>query len=117
MPPSFTDLQAILTLLGQAERECTARGNLATHPLDDQAIWHFDADLVWLASETLREAIDPLPPPPGLTVSAAGLDPLELLSEAMQRILELPDDPGSVLLWQARLSTSDALAAVRAHLA
>jgi len=117
MPTSVTDLQPVLALLGQAERECTARGDLATHPLGDQALWHFDADLVWMAAETLREAVDPPLPPPGLTVSPAGLDPLELLTTAMQRLLDLPDDLGNAPLLRGRLHTSDALSAIRGHYA
>jgi len=117
MPPSVADLEAVLTLLGQAQRECVARGDLATHPLDNQAVWYFHADLVWIAAETLREAVDPPPPPPPLTLSAAGLDPLELLTAAMQRVRQLLEDLESVHLWQGQLDTSDALSAVRAHYA
>jgi hypothetical protein len=49
----------VLTLLGQAQRECPARGDLAAHQLDDHAIWHFHAARVWIAAEALREAVDP----------------------------------------------------------
>jgi hypothetical protein len=123
VPPSIPDLQSVLTLLGQAQRECAARGDLAAHPLDHQAIWHFHAARVWMAAETLREAVDPPLPPPALDAAATGQDPLALLTTAMQQILELsdsPDDPDEledVHVWQGRLDTSDALAAVRGHCA
>lgn len=123
MPPSIPDLQSVLTLLGQAQRECPARGDLAAHQLDDHAIWHFHAARVWIAAEALREAVDPPLPPPAVDAAATGQDPLELLTTAMQGILELRDDPvdpdelEDVHVWQGRLDISDALAAVRAHYA
>jgi hypothetical protein len=110
----------VLTLLGRAQRECAARGDLAAHPLDHQAIWHFHAARVWIAAETLREAVDPPLPPPALDAAATGQAPLDLLTTAMQRSLDDPDDPDEledVHVWQARLDTSDALAIVRAHYA
>jgi len=107
----------ILTLLDQAERECSSRANQSSHSLDDLAIWHFDAQLTRIASDTLRcalgrrpnEPTDPGEPTDG------GLDPLRLVESAYQRLLELPEDLDNVQLLLARLRTSDAVSAIRTH--
>ena len=111
------DLQAVLDLLGQAQVECTALGNRATHPLDDQAIWHLRAHRIWIAGETLTEAVDPPLPSPAHDNVATGQDPLQLMTAAMEKLLALPDDLDNYALFQGRLDTSDALAAVRLHYA
>jgi len=117
MPPPTAGLRAVLTLLSQAERECTARGNLATHPLDDQALWHIHAALAWIATQTLQDVVDPPVPLTAVTVPPTDLGPLELLTAAMEGILQLPDDLENAQLGQSRLDISDALSAVRAYCA
>jgi len=111
------DLNAVLDLLGQAQVECTALGNQATHPLDNHAVWHLRAHRIWIAGETLTEAVDPPLPPPGQFNVATGQDPLQLMTDAKERLLALPDDLDNFALFQGRLDTSDALAAVRLHYA
>ncbi len=115
MPRTTTaaDLMPILTLLRQAERECTARGNLATHPLDDQGVWHFDASRAWIAIETLSGVVDPPVNRMDVSVPDTDLEPLQLLTAAMDLALQLPDDIGNVELVQSRLDIGDALSALR----
>ena len=115
MPTTTTahDLMPILTLLRQAERECNARGALATHPLDDQGIWRSDGILVWIAIETLADAADPSVPRMAVRVPDTDLEPLQLLTAAMELVLQLPDDIWNVDLFQSRLDISDALHALR----
>ncbi len=111
--PTPTDLLPILTLLRQAERECTTRGNRATHPLDDQGVWHSDAMRVWMAVEQLSAAVDPPVPWTEVRVPDTDLEPVELLESAMDLVLELPDDIGNVDLVESRLGIGDALHALR----
>lgn len=115
MPRTTTaaDLLPILTFLRQAERECTARGNLATHPLDNQGVWHSDAMLVWIAIETVSDVVDPPVPWIDVSVPDTDVEPLELLAAAMELVLQLPDDIWNVDLFQSRLDVSDALHALR----
>ena len=115
MPTTTTagDLMPILTLLRQAERECTARGNLATHPLDDQGVWHFHASQVWIAIETLADAADPSVPRMAVRVPDTDLEPVQLLTAAMELVLQLPEDIWNIDLFQSRLDISDALHALR----
>ncbi len=115
MPTTTTaaDVMPILTLLRQAHRECTARGDLATHPLDDQGVWHSDAMLVWIAIETLSDAADPPVSWMAVRVPDTDLEPLQLLTAAMELVLQLPDDIWNVDLFQSRLDISDALHALR----
>ena len=107
------DLMPILTLLRQAERECTARGALATHSLDDQGVWRCDGILVWIAIETLADAADPSVPRMAVSVPDTDLEPLQLITAAMEQVLQLPDDVWNVDLFQSRLDISDALSALR----
>lgn len=115
MPTTTTaaDLMPILTLLRQAHRECTARGDLATHPLDDQGVWHFHASHAWIAIEQLSVAADPPVPWIDVNVPDTDLEPLQLLTAAMELVLQLPDDIWNVDLFQSRLDISDALHALR----
>ncbi len=107
------DLLPILTCLRQAERECTARGNRATHPLDDQGVWHCDAMRVWMAVEQLSAAADPPVPWTEVRVPDTDLEPVALLAAAMDLVLALPDDIGNVDLFESRLGIGDALHALR----
>ncbi len=114
----------ILTLLDQAERECSSRANESSHSLDDDlSIWQFDAQLTRIASDTLRCALGPRPTEPTESIeptdptepSDGVLDPLGLVESAYQRLLELPEDLDNVQLLLARLRTSDAVSAIRTH--
>ena len=115
MPRTTTpaDLLPILTLLRQAERECTARGNRATHPVDDQGMWHSEAMRALLAIEQLSAAADPPVPWTEVSVPHTDLEPFELLEAAMDLVLALPDDIGNVDLFESRLVVGDALHALR----
>jgi len=113
----------ILTLLDQAERECSSRAKQSRHSLDDLSIWQFDAQLTRIASDTLRCALGPRPTEPTESIeptdptepSDGVLDPLGLVESAYQRLLELPEDLDNVQLLLARLRTSDAVSAIRTH--
>lgn len=110
-------LAGVVSLLRRAERECTARGNQAPTPLDDLAIWHLDAHLVWIATETLRGAATSQLPQPDPQPSPARSDPLQLLEAAWNELQQVPDEFDNVALFLGRLYTADALAAVRTHYA
>lgn len=116
-------LAPVVTLLERAERQCTARGNQAGHPLDEQAIWHVDAANIWMATENLRSAVDYQLPrssrfdPADPSEQPDGEEPLQLLEAAWTQLLELPDDLENGALLLGLLLTSDALAGLRSHYA
>lgn len=107
---------AVTELLEEAARQCDARGDLASRPLDDQAIWYFDAALVLTAADTLRLASPTrLPTPVVEELAPFAGDPLKLVQQAWDQLEVLEDDLFNVDLLVARLRLADALAAVRSH--
>ncbi len=107
--------EAVL-LLDRATFACTARGDAATHPLDDLTTWHVDAVAVVVAADTLRAASRvPLPELQDLDPAPTGGDPLELVVAARDALERVPDELNNPALFLGRLRLHDALAAVRSH--
>jgi len=71
--------------------------------------------LVWIAIETLSAAAEPPVPWTAVSVPDTDLEPLKLLTAAMEQVLQLPEDIWNVDLFQSRLDISDALYALRMH--
>lgn len=115
MTPAIADVQEALVLLGYAEDECLARGSLATHPLDDAAVWSHYAVEVWWAIECVRCTVDPPLPPAPRRPDSQRRTPLELLTEAADVVLRFPDDLGNPMSWHALIATTDALHRFRVH--
>jgi hypothetical protein len=106
----------VIELLEEAARECDARGDLAQEPLDDRAIWYFDAAVVLTAADTLRLASPTrLPTPVVEQLAPFEAEPLQLVQRAWAQMELLEGDPFNVVLLIARLRLADALAAVRTH--
>ena len=106
-PPPPPPLAAAVMLLDRAERECTARGDTASSDLDDLATWHLDANVVRIATETLRSATAVPLPELAAFEPATGLDPLELLRAAREELQEVPDDLPNLALAMAARSDRD----------
>jgi hypothetical protein len=112
-PPA--SLAPAVTLLDRAARECAARGDTATSGLDDQTIWHLDAQRVRLTAETLRSATPTALPEPDDVHPTPADDPLALVQSAHDELAKVPDDPDNQPLCLARIRLADALSAVRTH--
>lgn len=109
-------LATAVQLLDLATFACTARGDAATHPLDDLTMWHVDVVAVVVAADTLRAASRvALPELPDLEPAPSGGDPLELVVAARDALEKVPDDLNNTALFLGRLRLHDALAAVRTH--
>lgn len=97
-------LAAAVLLLDQATFACTARGDAATHPLDDLTTWHVDAVALLVAADTLRAASQiPLPELLDLEPAPPEGDPLELVVAARDALEKVPDDLNNTALFLGRL--------------
>lgn len=113
---SSAQWQRLVDVLEEAALSCDVRGEYATERFEEWADWHFDAEAVRSAADTLRLAA-PMPLPisfPG-QIAPAEADPLQLLQQAWAQLDALPDNLDDVPMLTARFAVADALAAVRTH--